>query len=340
MIRAITNKSEWNNFVLQCTPNTFLHSWEWGQVQQHSGEEVKYLGIFDGQAQVGAALVITVNAKRGRHYLIPHGPLTQRPDAQSRAAIFNELIRYLRDTAKHDNTVAIKIAPLLVDNQENRQLFTKLRFRPAPLHVHAELTWVLDIAKSEDQLLQAMRKTTRHAINKAKLSKVKVAISTNTADIERFWPLYKATKSRHHFVPFPKSFIQSQLDEFSQANRFFIATAEHRGQDVASAIFIHFGDTAYYYHGASIKTPNNIPATQLLQWEAIKEAKRRGANQYNFWGIAPADQPNHPFAGITTFKKGFGGQAINYLHAQDLPLSFGYWKLWAIEQWRKTRRGF
>jgi len=340
MIHAITDKVKWNDFVLKCNPNTFLHSWEWGRVQQHSGEEVRYLGFFNRQSQVGAALVITVDAKRGRHYLIPHGPLTMRPDAPSQAAVLNELIRYLKNTAKQDQVVAIKIAPLLVDSRENRQLFIELRFRPAPLHVHAELTWVLDINRSENQLLQAMRKTTRHAINKAKLSDVKVSVSTNSADFKRFWPLYNATKARHHFVPFPKRFIQSQLDEFGQANRFFIAIAQYQGKDVASAIFIQFGDTVYYYHGASIKTTGNIPATQLLQWEAIKEAKKRGARQFNFWGIAPADKPNHPFTGITTFKKGFGGQAINYLHAQDLPLSFGYWKLWAIEQWRKTRRGF
>jgi len=340
MLREITDKTNWNDFVLSCRPNTFLHSWEWGQVQVKSGEKVRYLGIYQEDEQIGAALVITVNAKRGRHYLIPHGPLFKQDDHPSRVELFNELITYLRQQAQPDSTVAVKIAPLLIDNEENRQLFKNLRFRPAPLHVHAELTWVLDIDQSEDQLLQAMRKTTRHAIIKAERNGVEVSISTNPADIDRFWPLYKTTKSRHHFIPFPKSFIQSQLDEFGQANRFFIVIASHQGQDVAAAIFIHFGGTVYYYHGASVKTPSSIPATQLLQWRAIQEAKRRGATKFNFWGISPANKPNHPFAGITTFKKGFGGQALNYLHAQDMPLSIQYWKLWVIESYRKLRRGF
>ena len=38
------------------------------------------------------------------------------------------------------------------------------------------------------------------------------------------------------------------------------------------------------------------------------------------------------------FKKGFGGFQTDYLHAQDLPLSFGYWINWAIENFRRRKR--
>ena len=76
-------------------------------------------------------------------------------------------------------------------------------------------------------------------------------------------------------------------------------------------------------------------------WESIKEAKNRGMKYYNFWGIAPDKaRKNHPFYGITHFKKGFGGYKKELLPAQDLPVSVKYWFNWVIETFRSIKRGF
>jgi lipid II:glycine glycyltransferase (peptidoglycan interpeptide bridge formation enzyme) len=186
-----------------------------------------------------------------------------------------------------------------------------------------------------------MRKTTRHAIGKAIKAGVTCKILTDPAEaLERFWPLYEETRGRHGFVLWPKASVQAQLEIFGASNNIFAVIARHQGRDVAAALLPHFGNTVFYYHGASAKLLSSVPAAQLLQWEAIKESQRRGAQHYNFWGIAPTDQPNHPFVGITTFKTGFGGYEKDFLHAQDLPFSFGYWGLWAVDTYRKLKRGF
>ena len=54
-------------------------------------------------------------------------------------------------------------------------------------------------------------------------------------------------------------------------------------------------------------------APHLLQWEQIKEAKKRGCIEYDFWGIDDKKWP-----GVTRFKRGFGGREINYPNAHDL----------------------
>lgn len=339
-LQEITNKEDWNSFLDTVQPNTFLHSWEWRQVQEADGEQVETLGFYNEHEIVGIALVIKVNAKRGVHYLIPHGPVLK--DETYLNDVIRELASYY---IEKKNGVALRIAPLVENTQEYRTIFSDLDFRSSPMHVHAELTWVLDITKSEDDLLKEMRKTTRNAITKAQKEGVSVELSSDSSALDRFWPLYEQTKDRHGFIPFHKSFIQSQAEIFGKENKMFFAIATYQGQDVAAAMLIHSGNTVFYYHGASTKLPPperraGVPAAQLLQWEAIKEAKRRGALRYNFWGIAPENEPKHPFAGITVFKKGFGGYAIDYMHAQDLPLNWKYWKLWAIEMWRKKKRGF
>lgn len=338
VIKPVTEPSAWEAFLRSLQPNTFLQSWEWGQVQLQTGEGVHYLGFYRGQDMVGVALIVVVNARRGRFYLCPHGPLLR--EQESIADVLHVLVQYLRAQGQRDKVVAIRIAPLLEATPDNRKVFVEGGFRPAPLHVHTELTWVLDLTPAEDLLMRGMRKTTRHAIRRAQEHGVDVEIFTEPSALARFMPLYQETKQRHAFIPFSEHFLRTQVTAFGQQGRFFMAIARYQGRDVAAALLVHYGNTVFYHHGASTPLPATVPAAQLLQWRAIQEAKRRGATRYNFWGIAPADQPRHPFAGITVFKKGFGGYAIDYLHAQDLPLTTGYWQLWLVDMVRKWRRGF
>jgi len=340
MIREISDQSAWNSFLLELNPNTFLQSWEWGQVQKEDGKDVRYLGIFENNEQIGACLLLTINARRGRHFLIPHGPVFKTEKLVREH--LPEIIEYCKSLAISPASVTegdspgvvagLRIAPLLESTTENISTFQNLGFRPAPLHVHAELTWVLDIDNPVPVILAGMRKTTRHAIRKAEQAGIAIGLTTKASALERFMPLYQQTKQRHAFVPYSRRLLTKQLKHMTA----FAIFASHAGADLAAAICFQFGSTIFYFHGASV--PSKIPAAQLLQWHAIQEAKRRGATRYNFWGITK--QANHPFSGITTFKKGFGGYAIDYLHAQDLPLSPGYWKLWAVDTYRKFRRGF
>lgn len=340
-IREVNDQGDWNNWLLAQQPNTFLQSWEWGEVQKRSGEGVRYLVFEDNGKRIGQALLVTVNAKRGKFLFVPHGPVIAPPyEGGDRGGLLKQFVAYCHSLAKQDGAVALRIAPLLETNEANQNLFCSLDFRPAPMHMHSELTWMLDISPSEEQLIAGMRKTTRHAIKKAQAAGVTVDIDSTGAAVERFLPLYQQTEQRHGFIRFSDQVIRDQVEIFGREGKMFMAIAKHDGQDVAGAIFIQFGSTVFYHHGASLKLPSNIPAAQLLQWEAVREARRRRATHYNFWGIAPEGKPNHPFAGITTFKKGFGGYAIDYLHARDFPLSRLYWKLWAVDTYRKWKRGF
>lgn len=336
-IREIDDREKWNEFVRSCRPYTFLQSWQWGEVQKATGEGVRYLGFFDGEELVGVSLVIKVDARRGKHYLVPHGPVAKSSEKA------RELIPVLLDYLKANREAgycAVRVCPLLISSDEVLKYLGKIGMRPAPMHVHAELTWILDIGKSEEELMAGMRKTTRHAVRKAEKSDIEVEVLKPSESLNRFWNLYDTTSKRHHFTPWPYDMLEAQARIFGEANQMFAVVASHKGEDVSAALLVYFGDTVYYYHGASKRLPASLPANQLVQWTAIKEARLRGARKYNFWGIAPEDEPDHPFAGITTFKKGFGGEAFDFAHAHDLPLSWRYYLLWLIETWRKRKRGF
>ncbi|RJQ26855.1 peptidoglycan bridge formation glycyltransferase FemA/FemB family protein, partial [Candidatus Parcubacteria bacterium] len=82
------------------------------------------------------------------------------------------------------------------------------------------------------------------------------------------------------------------------------------------------------------------PASYLLQWEAIKDAKKEGLSTYNFWGIAKDDDPRGAWHGLSQFKKGFGGQRLDFVHSQDLPLTKKYWLSYLIDYVTKIKKGY
>ena len=333
--QEIKDKKIWDDFVTSAPDHTFLHSWNWGEFNEQMGDKIWRMGVYDGDKIIAAALIIRVHARRGNFLFVPHGPLSS--ENQDPKSVFSELIKKLKELARKESVSFIRISPLLQDSEENRKLFKELGFRPAPIHMHAEITWTLDLAPSEEELIKNMRKTTRNLIRRAERDGVKITISTDESDIEQFMKLYGETSERHSFTPFSSKYLKTQLAVFARDNSIAIFNAWYDNEILASAIVVFYGKSAYYHHGASI--PSKIPAAYLLQWEAIKEAKKRGHKYYNFWGIVPENAPkNHPWTGITLFKKGFGGFETDYVHAQDLQLSPMYWVNWAVEIVRRHRR--
>ena len=181
----------------------------------------------------------------------------------------------------------------------------------------AEYCWVLDIDKSEDELLAAMRKTTRYEIRHAQ--KLGIGNTFNDQRIsnigEFLFALYDETSKRHGFVRHQG--IEEEFEVFAAEKKSSIVFRSMITKTIAGAIILFYGNQAIYHHGASLT--GKIPASYLIQWEAIREAKKRGFKLYNFWGIAPDDNPNHPWRGITLFKKGFGGRESIIFMLRTMP---------------------
>lgn len=203
----------------------------------------------------------------------------------------------------------------------------------------------------EDELLAAMRKTTRNLIRRAERDGVTIEASKNPMEdvVQHFIRLHDDTRKRHGFTPYTNTFFQAQVKHFSKRSECTIYLARYQGDVIASSIHLHaFGETSYH-HGASSSIHHKIPASYLLQWRAIQDAIKRRDRIYNFWGIAPQSEKSnsqlsaankHPFSGVTLFKTGFGGTLINLEHCFDIPVNWKYWLTYGFETTRKWRRGF
>lgn len=247
---------------------------------------------------------------------------------------------FLKNLSKEEKVGFIRISPVLENSDENLNIFKSCSFRNAPIHMmHPETTWLLDITKSEEEILKGMRKTHRNLIRRAIKDGVEIIQNTDEKYLKTFYDIHMETVKRHKFVPFSYDYIKSEVGAFKNDNQISIFSAKYKDKIISSAIIVFYGNQAFYHHGSSLSEYNKIPSSYLILWEAIKEAKKRNKEVFNFYGIVE-NKPRHPWSGLSKFKKGFGGYKKDFLHCQDLPLSKKYLITWLIETMRKIKRGY
>ena len=97
-----------------------------------------------------------------------------------------------------------------------------------------------------------------------------------------------------------------------------IFVAKVNKQVLSAVVIVYFGNRATYFYGASSNEMREYMAPNMLHWHVIKDAKKQGYKEYDFWGIARDEKDeNHEWHGLTQFKKKFGGQQLNLIGAYD-----------------------
>jgi lipid II:glycine glycyltransferase (peptidoglycan interpeptide bridge formation enzyme) len=349
-IREIEDKKNWENFISECEEKTFLQSWNWGEFNKMEGNKIRRWGIYDNDNLVATAFFYKIQAKRGIFMFVPHGPVFGYQVSSIKYQVLEKLIQELKQVAKKEGASFIRIGPILGRNEENNKIFKDLGLREAPIHIHPDLTWELDITSPEEEILAGMKKTTRYLIRQAqKNPEIKIIQSPAFAEasagkqgldyIEEFDKLNKQTVDRHHFTPFSSGYLKNEFLAFSQDNEISIFLGKYRDEIVSSGIFVFWQGIAFYHHGASSLKYPKIPVSYLLLWEAILEAKKRGCKKFNFWGISPESDKTHPWSGLSLFKMGFGGYQTEYVKTQDFPISKRYYLTYFFEKIRRISRG-
>lgn len=337
-ISEMNDKAAWDGFIISHDTDSFLHSWNWGEFNKATGDKIWRLVMSEDGAPKGMALIIKVVAKRGTFLFVPHGPIVDKE--ADKEEVLALLKAYLVELAKKERAAFIRISPDFEKSEENAGLFRKLGFKDAPIHMmHPEVTWILDISKDEETLMREMRKTHRNLIRRAGKDGVEILKSDSEEYLRNFYDIHMETVERHGFVPFSYEYIKAELESFKQDGQILIFNARYQEKIISSAIVVFYGNEAFYHHGASSSAYSKVPSSYLTLWEAILEAKRRGATKFNFYGIVD-NNPKHPWFGLSQFKKGFGGAESCLVHCQDLPLGARYYVAYVVELIRKIKRGY
>jgi lipid II:glycine glycyltransferase (peptidoglycan interpeptide bridge formation enzyme) len=330
MIEEINDKNLWDDFAVKYGPKSgsFLQSFLWGEFQKSFGRKIWRLGSFDGENLNAIALIIKHDLPLGKNYLYcPRGPIMNH---ESRIPPSSRKMRDYGEASKNHELFIEEISKIA---KKKKSIF--FRFDPPTNYqlpvancqllktkpIQPPSTTILNLTKSEDELLAAMHPKTRYNIKVASRHEVMVQKLENTEEnFEIFWKLLEETSHRDGFCTHPKKYYKKMLENLPNISLF---VAKYKNKPLAAELVMFFGETATYLHGASSEKNREVMAPYAIHWEIIKEAKKMGCLYYDFWGI---DEKKWP--GVTRFKRGFGGEEISYPGTLDLPVQKIWYKMY------------
>ena len=320
----------WGEVVKKYKEANFLQSPEYALMNETLGCKT-FEEDFEGKAW---ALLIVRNAKRGRYLEIPCGPLLDWDDKKLVAKVFAKIT----EIAKKEKCVFVRIRPQLEASEKNLKMLEKLGLKKSPMHLAAEHTVMIDLSKSEEELLAAMRRQTRYEVRRVDKLGIKIKKSNDKAIFEEFHAVQAETAKRQNFIPPTMKVLYAEKEAFGD-NIVIYTAVNSEDEPVAYGLIIKSGQEADYYEAASTNLNRKLPGAYAIIWQAMRDLKKEGYKRFNLWGIAPAGQPNHRYAGVTTFKTGFGGDVVEFVSAHDLVISkMRYAADFAFETMRKKRR--
>jgi len=207
------------------------------------------------------------------------------------------------------------------------------------MHLHAQNTVILDLQKSEEELLMAMRRQTRYEVRRAEKLGLKVSEDSSEAAFREFHRVQSETAKRQGFIPPSERELLAERATFSPDHLKLYKVTTEVGEPVAYGLILAYGAEAAYFEAASTELNRKLPGAYALLWRAIRDLKAAGYTRFNLWGIAPPGAEHHRYSGVTTFKTGFGGEIIEYLPAEDIVLNKLRYKLdELVETARKKKR--
>lgn len=337
-IKEITDKKIWEDFLMAYHKRSypFFQTWNWGEVLEKLSVPHLRIGLFDGDQLVAILMIVDIKAKRGHYLFLRQGPIFVSFEEK----YFSAILKYVKKLAQEKNASFIRLSRFPKSNDVSEEYIKQLGFKDSLLRIiDTEVCPVLDLTKSEDELLKNMRKSHRYLIRKAQGMDIVITKSTDADSLAGFLRMLKSLSIERNFVVHNE--IEKEFDIFTKYDELCLLSAKYENKIIAYALTDFTGDTAYYRHAASDKAYRNIPAAYILLWESILESKRRGMKLYNFMGIAPDDaKKNHPWYGFTLFKTGFGGENEYYFRTMDLPLNYKYWKNYFIDLATKVKKGY
>ena len=308
---GLTSK-EWAQFIVSCPEAHLLQTPAWGELKASFGWSPKFIR----QGQVGAMMLFKRLPLGLSVAYIPRGPVGGE-NWETFWPAADELCR-------QEHAICLRVEPEVWEPVEENFISNHLLgFEETSQTIQPPRTVLVSLEGSEEDILMRMKSKTRYNIRLAERKDILVKPST---DIRAFHQMMLTTGERDAFGIHSLKYYQRAYDLFSKEDACVLLLAEYQGQPLAGLMAFAYGETAWYFYGASTNLERNRMPTYPLQWEAMRWAKQRGCKVYDMWGVPdlPESELEENFLersdalwGVYRFKRGFGGQVRRTIGAWD-----------------------
>jgi len=240
----------------------------------------------------------------------------------------------LRDSLKENNCIGIQFdVPNVVkgtsEAEEALNIFQENGCIKSPRDEFAKGNFLIDLTKSDEELLAEMHKKRRYNIKYAIKKGITVRkVKDDIQDFEIFYSLYNSTGDRQKFFNRSYDYMKNIWEVFRPAGAAEILIAEYEGKPLTAWLLFKYENILYYPYGGSSDEHKNLQHSCLTGWEAIRYGKQEKCITFDLWGAAenPGDTSD-PYHGFTRFKEKYGGRHITYIDSHDLVINPSFYKI-------------
>ena len=286
-------------------------------MKRATGWAARRFTLDDGARRAGVAQVLLKAGPLGITLAYaPRGPLVD-------AADLPDAIGALAAALAGERCAGLLVDPEIATSPEIEAALGRSGARPAGVFVQPRRTLLVDLERSPEELLAAMRKKTRQYIHKAEREGV---ITEETRDLDRFLAVLAKVAARDRFAIHDRSYFETLLAAFGDAAHLSISRVGP--EDDGALLAVRIGDRAWELYGGWSGAHGESRPFYLLKWRSLMGMKQRGARRYDMWGLS--EHAGDELAGIENFKLGFGGEVTAWIGAYDRPVDRPLYPLWRI----------
>ncbi len=311
----------WEAFLERFPRAHLLQSAAWGELKAAFGWQAARLICESPQGQMGAQLLFRPLPLGMSLAYLPKGPIGEGEDWES--SHWRRFWHEVDELCRARRAIFLKVEPDIWQVADDQAPSPPAGFRASEHAVQPPRTLLVDLNGSEEALLGRMKQKTRYNI---RLAQKRGVVVSPSADLALFYHLMVATGQRDGFGVHRAEYYQKAYDLFHPRGDCELFVAEYEGQPIGALMAFARGERAWYFYGASADVHREVMAPYLLQWEAMRWARRRGCLTYDLWGV-----PDEPLAvleaqfaerrdglwGVYRFKRGFGGRLVRALGPWD-----------------------
>jgi lipid II:glycine glycyltransferase (peptidoglycan interpeptide bridge formation enzyme) len=318
--------SDWNKFLQNHPDAHLLQTGEWGELKSAFG----WTPIRIVNKGVGAQILFR---KLPLGFTLGYIPKLAISDQQS--AFGEEFWMEVDLVCKKQRAIFLKIEP---DAWENGFILQPSSFILSKHNIQPPRTILVDLRGSEEEILARMKQKCRYNIRLAEKKGVTVRAWD---DLDGFYKMIQVTGGRDGFGVHSLAYYRRAYDLCRSTGMCELLVAEFENKPLAALMVFARGKRAWYIYGASNDEERNRMPAYLLQWEAMRWARSKGAEEYDLWGVPDAEEAaleaqfekrNDGLWGVYRFKRGFGGELKRAAQAVDKVYSFVFYQfyLWRL----------
>lgn len=277
-----------------------LQLWGWGEVKSRHNWNVERVFVKRGESTIGAAQLLIRKLPKPFNALvyIPRGPVAEEADRR-------EVLGALADHAK----LAYKAVALSVE--PDWEVMPDIGWKHTSNTILIPETLILDLSKTEEELLGDMTKKTRQYIRKSAGEAIEIRKVKGREELAACLDIYRQTAERAGFGIHDNGYYDDIYDELGEHSPVFAAFLE--GKPIAFLWLAISQETAFELYGGMNDDGQRLRANYALKWHAIQTMKKWGISRYDFNGLLND--------GVSTFKRGFAGHESMLAGTYDKPLS-------------------